>query len=82
MNTAHDDQHDEPVEFIRLPEVRKICGLSTATIYRMAVSGTFPRQVKLGASAVAWVKSEVLQWNTGKLMASRSNQPADSNASK
>ncbi|MBU0522725.1 MAG: AlpA family transcriptional regulator [Gammaproteobacteria bacterium] len=82
MNTARDDQHEEPVEFIRLPEVKKLCGLSTATIYRMAVSGAFPKQVKLGASAVAWVKSEVVQWSTAKLAASRGNQSADATASR
>lgn len=68
MSSSQDKQ---PIEFIRLPEVRKITGLSTATIYRMAVSGKFPKQVKIGDSAVAWVKGEVLQWGQERVAQSR-----------
>ncbi|UZJ58255.1 AlpA family phage regulatory protein [Pseudomonas sp. KU26590] len=63
MNTA---QKAEPIEYIRLPEVRRITGLSTATIYRMAVGGRFPRQAKVGEQAVAWIRSEVEQWAASK----------------
>lgn len=59
MNTAHTDEF---IEYIRLPEVRRISGLSTATIYRMAVGGKFPRQAKVGEQAVAWIRSEVEAW--------------------
>lgn len=63
MNTA---QKVGPIEYIRLPEVRRITGLSTATIYRMAVGGKFPRQAKVGEQAVAWVRAEVEQWAASK----------------
>ncbi|MFL1527894.1 helix-turn-helix transcriptional regulator [Pseudomonas sp. O230] len=63
MNTA---QTDEIIEYIRLPEVLRISGLSSATIYRMAGGGKFPRQVKVGEQAVAWVRSEVMQWATNR----------------
>lgn len=63
MNTA---QKVEPIEYIRLPEVRRITGLSTATIYRMAVGGKFPLQAKVGEQAVAWVRAEVEQWAASK----------------
>ncbi len=63
MNTA---QKVEPIEYIRLPEVKRITGLSTATIYRMAVNGTFPRQARIGEQAVAWIRSEVEQWAVSK----------------
>jgi prophage regulatory protein len=59
-------QKVEPIEYIRLPEVRRITGLSTATIYRMAVGGKFPRQAKVGEQAVAWIRAEVEQWATTK----------------
>lgn len=82
MNTAHtNDQHESPIQYIKLPEVKRICGLSTATIYRMAVSGKFPKQVKLGAAAVGWVKSEVDQWASGKA-AARPYQPSSSSESR
>jgi prophage regulatory protein len=81
MNTARNDQHEEPVEFIRLPKVKELTGLGTTKIYTMASEGLFPKQVPLGGRAVAWVKSEVLQWNNAQLAAAR-GQPADSSASK
>jgi prophage regulatory protein len=61
----------DEIEFIRLPEVKRLTGLSTATIYRMAKVGEFPGLVKLGAQAVAWVKSEVLAWSREKIKAAR-----------
>lgn len=66
-----DAQH---IEYIKLPEVIKLVGIKTTTIYKMANEGTFPRQVKLGARSVAWIKSEVLQWNQEKAQASRAQQ--------
>lgn len=82
MNTARNDLPEEPVEFIRLPEVRKLVGLGTTKIYTMANDGLFPKQVKLGGRAVAWVKSEVLQWNMDRLAAARGDQASDSSLSK
>lgn len=60
---TNDIEAVEPVEFIKLPEVKKITGVGTTKIYEMAKAGEFPRQVKLGSRAVAWVRSEVLEWN-------------------
>ena len=84
MNTAHDDQHDEPVEFIRLPEVKKLVGLGTTKIYTMASDGLFPKQVPLGGRSVGWIKSEVLQWNQAQIAAARgsTDQASASSASK
>lgn len=82
MNTARtEDQHEEPIEFIRLPEVKKLVGLGTTKIYTMASEGLFPKQVPLGGRAVAWVKSEVLQWNMDRLAAAR-GQSSDISPSK
>jgi len=81
MNTACNDQQEAPVEFIRLPEVKKLVGLGTTKIYTMAGQGLFPKQVPLGGRAVAWVKSEVLQWNNAQLAAAR-GQASDSSLSK
>jgi prophage regulatory protein len=76
MNTARTDQHEEPVEFIRLPKVKELTGLGTTKIYTMASEGLFPKQVPLGGRAVAWVKSEVLQWNMDRLAAARGQSSA------
>jgi len=40
-----------------------------------------PKQVPLGGRAVAWVKSEVLQWNMDRLAAAR-GQSGDTSPSK
>lgn len=81
MNAARNEQHEEPVEFIRLPEVKKLVGLGTTKIYTMASEGLFPKQVPLGGRSVGWIKSEVLQWSNAQIAAAR-RQPADSSASK
>jgi prophage regulatory protein len=70
MNTARtDEQQALTIEYIKLPEVRRISGLSTTTIYRMAVAGDFPKQRKLGVKAVAWVRSEVEAWANTRTVA-------------
>lgn len=49
-------------DFIRLPEVKKLTGISASKIYKMISTGDFPHQVSLGDRAVAWVRGEVLEW--------------------
>jgi prophage regulatory protein len=54
---------DRPVErLIRISEVKRLTGLSTATLYRKISGGDFPRPVQLGAAARAWVLSEIQNW--------------------
>jgi prophage regulatory protein len=48
--------------FLRLPEVRRRTGLSTATIYRKVTLGQFPDKVQLSANVVAWYESDVNRW--------------------
>lgn len=72
----------DEIEFIRLPKVLALVGLSQSTIYDMASAGRFPKQVKLGGRAVAWVKSEVLQWNMERVAAAREDQASASSLSR
>lgn len=44
---------------IRLTAVREITGRSRSSIY---ADPTFPRPVKIGHRAVAWVENEVREW--------------------
>lgn len=73
MNTS---QNKQSIEFIRLPEVRKLTSLSTATIYRMVACGKFPKQVKLGDRSVAWVKTELQAWGQKKIDDTRASDSA------
>ncbi|UXZ98349.1 AlpA family phage regulatory protein [Pseudomonas phytophila] len=74
MNTA---RNHEQIEFIRLPAVNLVTGISTSKIYDMANKGTFPSQAKLGGRAVAWVKSEVLEWSKAQVSAARARKDSD-----
>ena len=46
-------------KLVRLEAVKELTGLSRSTIY---ADPTFPRQVKIGQRAVAWVESEIREW--------------------
>lgn len=47
---------------IRLPEVRRRTGLSTASIYRKMDAGRFPSKVRLSVNIIAWYESDVTAW--------------------
>jgi predicted DNA-binding transcriptional regulator AlpA len=49
---------DEPFHIKRLPEVRKITGLSDATIYRRMNDGSFPKSIAIGPAPRAHVEDE------------------------
>ena len=59
---------DRPVErLIRIGEVKRLTGLSTATLYRKISAKEFPRPVQLGVAARAWPLSEVQNWIAGRI---------------
>ena len=62
--------------FIRLKNVMSITGLSKSSIYGMMNSGNFPKNVLLGARAVAWIEREVAEWVESRVKASRGNSYA------
>jgi prophage regulatory protein len=64
-----DVQHENrPVErLIRIAEVKRLTGISTATLYRKISTKEFPRPVRLGAVARAWPLSEVQDWIAGRI---------------
>lgn len=51
-----------PNTLIKLPAVKERTTLSTSEIYRRIEAGTFPKQIKLGAKAVAWLEHEIDTW--------------------
>ena len=58
-------------KFIRLNDVISITGLGKSSIYNMIKEGNFPKNILLGARAVAWVESEVRDWIDSRINASR-----------
>jgi len=61
------DENRPAERLIRIGEVRRLTGLSTATLYRKVATREFPRPVRLGASARAWPLSEVQNWIAGRI---------------
>jgi prophage regulatory protein len=61
----------DEVTFLRLPEVKKITGLSKSSLYALIQEKSFPAPVRLGARTVAWVRSEIRQWALDRIRASR-----------
>jgi prophage regulatory protein len=67
MQAVYFEQHTE--RLIRIDEVKRLTGLSTATLYRKIAANDFPRPVALGALARAWPLSEVQGWITKRIAA-------------
>ncbi|MEP6908063.1 MAG: AlpA family phage regulatory protein [Pseudoxanthomonas sp.] len=68
------DNKLESFRFLRLPEVKRVTGLSRTQIYRLEAAGQFCKRVKLGAgvsSATAWVSTDVESWMGDRIAASR-----------
>ncbi|WP_038195418.1 helix-turn-helix transcriptional regulator [Xenorhabdus bovienii] len=57
--------------FIKLPEVCRRTGLGKSTIYKYISEGKFPKQIKVGSHASAFVESEVDTWINRRIIASR-----------
>jgi prophage regulatory protein len=56
---------------LRLPEVKRITGLSRSSIYLRISQGRFPRSISLGGRAVGWVSSDVSNWVDERILLSR-----------
>lgn len=56
---------------LRLPAVKTRTGLSRSTLYKKIAQGEFPKPIRLGARAVAWVEREVEAWLADRIKASR-----------
>ena len=67
MASGYDVQH-RPKKVLRISELILRTGLSRSTIYSKLDPGsaafdpTFPKQIKLGSRAVAWMEDEVDAW--------------------
>lgn len=55
------------IKFLRLPEVKSRTGFSRSSIYLFVQNGTFPRPVRIGGRAVAWLESDIDAWIEARL---------------
>ncbi|MCH7830219.1 MAG: AlpA family transcriptional regulator [Proteobacteria bacterium] len=60
------------VTLLRLRDVMARTGLSRSAIYEKMGKSEFPKQVSLGARAVAWPDDAVKSWIQSRIDASRS----------
>lgn len=47
---------------IRMAEVCRRVSLSRSQVYRLEAAGLFPRHLKIGRRASAWLEEEVAAW--------------------
>lgn len=61
------------MNFVRLPQVKKMTGLGRSTIYEYMREGRFPLPVDLSGNGrvKAWIDEEVQQWMEKRISVSR-----------
>ena len=50
------------LRLLRLPAVLECTGLNRTMVYDLMTAGEFPRPLRIGARAVAWIEEEVDEW--------------------
>jgi prophage regulatory protein len=60
--------------FLRRPDVQRVTGLPCSTLYEMMSDGRFPKPVPLGGQKVAWIESEIIDWQKRRI-AERDSPP-------
>ena len=58
-------------KFLRLPQVKASTGLSRSTTYARIAEGSFPRHIPLGTRFVVWVQSNIQNWFSEQVSATR-----------
>ena len=58
---------------LRLPEVKKLTGLSRSSIYLRMTNHEFPESISLGGRAVGWLEQDVVGWIVERIEQSRIN---------
>ena len=63
--------------FLREPAVEEKTGLSESSIYAKIAKDQFPKPIKLGARAVAWLESDVEAWMDERIAHSRNGEKVE-----
>lgn len=58
-------------KLIRLSEVMKRTGYSRPWLYRLMGEKRFPQPVKIGVRSIAFIESEINEWISERIAASR-----------
>jgi prophage regulatory protein len=66
-------KYDPSLELWRLPKVIEKVGLGRSSILAMVKDGKFPEPRRVGAAAVAWRSSDIMEWMQALPVASPDN---------
>jgi prophage regulatory protein len=58
-------------KILRLPEVIAKTGIARSTIYTKIAERQFPQPIQLGSRSVGWLETEIDQWVSQRISASR-----------
>jgi prophage regulatory protein len=64
---------NKPIRILRWPEVGERVGICRSYAHALAAKGQFPKPIKLGIRASAWVESEIDEWLRDRIEQSRDN---------
>ena len=53
--------------FLRRPDVERRTGIARSTLYDKMKSGDFPMPIRLSGRCVAWLESEVADWQAQQM---------------
>jgi prophage regulatory protein len=56
-------------QFLRRQQVESLTGLSCSTIYAKMKTGEFPKPFQIGPQSVAWLESDIADWQAKILVA-------------
>lgn len=70
VNKSQNHPHSSSERCLRWPEVRQRVGYSRSQIHNLIKQGRFPRPIKLGARASAWLQSSIDAWIQDRVAAS------------
>ena len=52
---------------LRRRDVEALTGLRCSTLYDLMAAGRFPKPVSIGPRAVAWVDTEIAEWQEARI---------------
>ena len=53
--------------FVRESGRREVTGVPTSTWYELMENGNAPKPVKIGPRSVAWLRSELTEWQAARI---------------
>lgn len=72
-NSEEASMKNSSIRLIRMPEVLSKTGFKKSWIYLLVSNNSFPKPIKVGARAIAFVEAEIDEWVEERINESRIN---------